>query len=767
MSKKSTLLLFALFVIGQTCSAQMLQANKAMTSEMTPVNSPMLQAPAATASSQMYWVTATDSYDAETGAYAPNTCCYIMDLTISGNDVAFDGLVPASQWYPYETQNTIHGTYDADAKTVTIQTKPFSSSDIEGITELGTINMWGSEAHVALVTGNFSAEPDEWGQYALVQQEQLVFDVNDDLTSLTSRTGFGGYSYMVYTSGATGYGFTRHMASCEMSQIIDTPELILGPETLVIEGLNVVAGSQITRQIKLFNKGRNATNVTCTSTSDEIFADYDSHMDGLSGQYVTLTFSPSAEGDFSAELTFTADNGSTVTCTVLATVAPAPDFSAVVTKGNIDFAIDGDFPFYITSDLTGFPVAVDGVTDTDGSSELYAYVTVPEGETGVFSWKGQCTAAYSMGGLITVDGNVILDNKYSYMQTWEKEDISNTVVLGSGRHTILFAYENNATWRLEYAPFPMNLYVYDLSFQTVANTENAAIQKDDSKDYGRHYLSTLAVKDIQTVRLLNLGTAPLSVTDIQGDGAFSGVLDGAVAEYGEDLEVPILFTANEVGSYQGNVVVNTTAGSFTIKCEATAEAIPVDYSPIVTEGNIGFNTSFEYPFLVEGNTAKSSTAGNETLPCDSWIELLFDVPANQTGVISWTGLTSSVGIWDFMGQSIYTDYTQVTFDNVENEQKFAGANINTDSSNFDESELTFTEGRHVIRFNYHKVDSYPEGDDCFYLSDVKLVLSGGEDGINSIAQDQSSVIYDLSGRRLNGMATSGLYIQNGQKMIVK
>lgn len=763
-------MLFALFVIGQTSSAQALLSKQVEATETLPQPQALLQYSMRTSAnqSQMYWVDALQSYDEETGMYAPqgSGLCYILDLSINGTDISFDGLVPAANWYPYETTNTIHGTYDANAQTVTISLKPFSESDPWGLTDLGTINMWGSEAHVALIAGDFGDETDDWGNYSLVQQDQIVFDVNDDITSLTPRCGFGGYTYMLYDNGASSYGFSRHIRSCNITKITDAPELAISTQTLQVEGLNVVAGAEITRSLKLYNKGFNATSITFTSTSDEVLVDFDTHMEGLSGQYVNVFFMPSHAGEYSADLTFTADNGSTVTTTLVANVAPAPDFSAVVKEGDISFAYDGDFPFVINSDLTGFPVAVDGVTTTDGTSELYAYVTVPEGQTGLFSWKGQCTATYSMGGLIMVDDQTLLDNKYSYMQTWEQEDISNTIVLGSGRHSILFGYSNYATWQLDYAPFPMNLYVYDLSFTTEPLTEYAAMQKGNSLDFGDHYVSTLAVIDSQMVELVNLGTSPLSVTGFSADGAFCGVVDGATAQYGEVLQVPLTFTSAQAGSYEGDVIVLTTAGNFTFHCQASAQDIPVDYSSIVSEGKVGFNTSFTYPFLVEGNVAKSSTAGIDVRPTDSWIEVLFDVLEGQTATLSWTGLTSCVTPWEFMGQLISSDYTTITIDGLI-EQQYAGVGVDSSSSTFAEEDLTFAEGRHVIRFNYHKVDSYPEGDDCFYLSDVKLTVTGGENGISQIAHPQANALYDLSGRRLQQAPAQGLYIQHGQKVIIK
>lgn len=749
--RKIIYILFALFVIGQTTAAQRVLTAKVLrpdTKQATTVSAPRLQAGA----DNNYWADAVNYYDADGyfnfdgfGSF------YTVNITIDGTDVAIDGLVPvSSEWISYTTTNTIHGTYDAEAKTITVATPAWTGEDSNDYTIYGSLYYAGAECKSILLSGNFIDNPDQWGQYPLEMVNELVFDVNDDLTLLTSRTGYGTYVYTSNQWGTSGYGFLDFYKNSSISLIEDDAQLVVGTPNLHIEGINVVPGAELMRSVVIANKGKNATTIKLTCESDEVDVDYDMVLDGLGKQTAYVYFTPTVAGDFSTVLTFTADNGSVATINLTASVNEAPDFSPIVKNGDISFAVDGDTPFILSNDVTDFPVAVSTNNTTDGSSILNAYVTVPEGQTGVFSWKGLCNASYSIGGRIDVDGMSLLDNVYSYMQTWEQDDITNTVVLGEGRHTITFSYINYASWRVGSAPFTMHMYVYDLDFQTVDISEHSAINKTETLDMGRHYLDIVGVNDKMNVQLVNCGTAPLSVTAISTDGAFGGIVDGAEAQHGEFLNVPFTFIANEVGEYEGDIIISTTAGDFTVHCTASAEAIPYDYQSIVKEGVVGFNTGFEHPFLLDGDKAYSSTAYSEigANALDSWIEILFDVPAGETAELSWTGHNSSGDYYYFMNEVILLDGTILEIDG-ERICDYAGE-MNASSNTID-SELTkFSEGRHVVRFTYHKVDSYPAGQDCFTLSDVKLVTSSTKIQ-NATATSNAVRYYDINGRNVNAI----------------
>lgn len=749
--KKFFPVIFALFVIGQNCGAQALHSGSALRADRQTHTATIQHAQQRVAdSTPNYWVDASSYYDLD-GAYIHEgvNYTYMVSITVDGTDVAIEGLVPGSEWNQYETTQAVHGVYDPEAKTVTIETRPFDYTDSD-YAKLGTMTYFGSPSTVILLAGNFVDEADDWGQHALAQEKQLVFDVNDDLTVFTSRTGYGAYVYQVSEWGVSGCGFLNFMKRGQISLIGQTPELVASASVIKIEGINVVPGAEQIRTFTVSNKGTDATRIIAECNSNEVSLDYDYSLDGLDTQTFTIYYTPAEAGYFETDIVVrTEDGGSSLTITLQADVNEAPDYSDIVLAGDLTFANDGNTPFVITTDITGFPVAVSTNTTTDGVSILHVYANVPDGETGVLLWKGLCHAAYSMGAIITVDGMQLLNNVYSYMQTWEEERIDNAVVLGSGRHVITFEYDNFASWRAEYAPFDMQMYVYDLDLRTMPTTNDAAVLKADGLDMGPHYVDLLATTDCQYVELINAGLNPLKVTAISQDGAFGGIVDGMVADFGQTLLVPITFTAATAGSYTGQITISTTAGDYVVNCQASAEQIPVDYHPIVKQGKVSFNTSMQYPFSIEGDRAFSSIAYEPTpVGLDSWIELCFEVPAGKEVDLEWEAKNSSQDFMYFMDDKVFTDGTIVEVDGQEVD-RYAGEYVDLSSYNFHTKYTHFGEGRHTIRFTYHKVDSMPAGEDRFTIWNVRLI-GGEETGLDLIGeQDLQRITYNLQGQRLD------------------
>lgn len=61
--------------------------------------------------------------------------------------------------------------------------------------------------------------------------------------------------------------------------------------------------------------------------------------------------------------------------------------------------------------------------------------------------------------------------------------------------------------------------------------------------------------------------------------------------------------------------------------------------------------------------------------------------------------------------------------------------------------------------------TYPDGAVNIYC--FELVTAGGETSIMNISATSDSKIYDLNGRQLNAVPTSGVYVQGGKKYIAK
>lgn len=749
--KRTLLLLIVLFTLGEMTRAQALLSTTALpadTTAATVVKAPCL-ADAETVGTP-YWVAAkayyNEYYQFDTSSLT--TVNYQTSVTIDGTDAAIDGLVDMA-FYTVKSSNTIHGVYDAKAKTITVSTPSYDSSKkYSSYTQLANITYYGSNMAVVLFAGQMVWDEEEQ-QYGLETVDELVFDVSDDLKTLTPRTGYGAYGFYTY-NGSNG-GFVNFFKTSTWMQMTAEAHLLIQPDTLTLSGPAVTVGAHVSKEFTLSNIGNTETDYTCNVVGDGLLVYASRSIGAATSSTYKLVFTPAQEGNFSGTVEFVANNGSRAKMAVQATVGAAPDFSKIVKEGDITFSFADDYPFVVTDTIAavGKPAAVSTNENVDASSStLLCNVSVPEGKSGVLSWKGTSVSMSPCGVYITLDDEAVYDNIYTYSGLLGYDDISNTLILQSGAHTVSFVNEAMRNhYVLGYSSEPLRTYLYDFSLQLVDKTDNAALLKDETINFGRHYVDKFAATDTLTVRLVNLGNEPLQVTGFDGGDNFTGVLDGASAAYTEELPVRLTFTASELGDYDGNVVIQTNAGEFAVGCKASAERIVYDYSPIVSEGEFSFNTSFDYPFYVQGDSAYSSIAYITAPAPKSWLEASFEVPEGKEGVLTWDGDNSSAEGFNFMGKTQHNDGTTITIDGI-NAQDFDGE-VDAGSANFTLADRTFSAGRHTIRFFYQKIYSVPSYLDRFLLRHLGLHLQ--ESTAISKTEANSSVrmteIYGVSGER--------------------
>lgn len=272
--------------------------------------------------------------------------------------------------------------------------------------------------------------------------------------------------------------------------------------------------------------------------------------------------------------------------------------------------------------------------------------------------------------------------------------------------------------------------------------------KADSLDFGSHYFDKLSVRDTLTANLVNLGTEPLKVMAIEGDGAFSGVVPENEVESFGTLPVAITYEAENVGEYTGEVVIKTNAGDFTVSCTAKNEAIPVDYQAIVKNGKFSFNTSDPYPFAVEADTAYNSTSGMDNNNKNSFLEASFEVPEGKVGKLSWKAINSSHDFFYFMNDTVMTTGTRITLDGGMM-KLFAGKDVDASSTNWTADQLTFAPGRHTVRYYYKKADSTPKYEDKVKIFDLSLDITTGISTPTAEGKAVRTEIYNLGGQAQN------------------
>ncbi len=411
-----------------------------------------------------------------------------------------------------------------------------------------------------------------------------------------------------------------------------------------------------------------------------------------------------------------------------------------------DFAFEGSSNFAISTDiLEGQPVAVSTNSGNDTKSILVATFTVPEGKSGVLSWKGSQEAISPNGLAVFLNGATPDGYPKMNYSTMDPVDLSSTYYLSEGNYTLEFYF---FITRDHYASGSASTrercYIYDLSL--VMAGDGAQIDTE-AIDFGHDYFDNLPVVRHANVTLTNLSEEPLRVTEVVTDGIFTGTTPEGEAGYLETLSVRLSSAIDKVGSEQGVVIIRTNLGDFEVACTASAEALPYDYSPIVTEGDFSFNTSIDYPFVVEGNTAYNSTSDQSyDHTVSSFLEASFAVPEGQIGQLSWTGLVATYWGWQMMDSYQWEDALLLSIDGGE-ARIFDGVQ-SAGSDQYSAADLTFTEGLHTVRFDYVKTQEYPsyEGD-RFTISDLALSLFTPAENQAVISATELALPTTTQGRR--------------------
>lgn len=759
MRKKELLLSAAILALSTTGMAQSLTSSKALQNASANDGNTTAKAQApkkaeSTTDATGYWVDAVSYYN-ENGQFTltdGDAESYRADLTFNGTNVTINNFFDTSNWSSITDMSGVTGTYNSAAKTITVKTPSYSEgAGASHYTVYGNLNYYGAPCFVAVLAGNFETTPDNEGQYGLNMTDSLVFDVSDDLTTLTPRSGFGLWAFDESDGSPVGC-LMFYQKNATFTKMPEGAKLAVIPDTIDFEGASVSVGASLKRNYTLVNKGLTDATVTAVVNAEGMSVAVPKTIGAGEKVAAYVNFKPQHAGAYSGSATISGNNGATsATLTFKGTVNEAPDYSQVVKQGSspITFSNGDNYPYVITDTITGSPVAVSTNVGSNTQSQLFANFDVPEGKVGVFSWKGVKEGGYSNGvKIILNEDSVITDDTYSHGMDNDSfiDDISNTLVLAPGTYSVEYNNDLQADW-FNTGDKSLRTYLWDFNLDLRDNAPHAAMLKADSLNFGTHYYDNLSVRDTLTAELVNLGSEPLQVTAIEGDGIFGGIVPEQDAPSFTSLPIAITYETKNNGNYSGKVIIKTNAGDYTVNCKASNVAIPANYQAIVKNGSFSFDTSNPYPFAVEVDTAYNSTSGLGNHNTDSYLDAYFEVPEGSVGKLSWKATNYSYDFWTFMNQTILTTGTRISLDG-DKMKEIAGNGTDASSSNWTSDDLTFAPGRHVVRFYYHKADSKPKYADKLKIYDLALDVTTGINGINA---DNSDVvrteIFNLSGQQ--------------------
>lgn len=626
---------------------------------------------------------------------------YNIDIRVDGDKVTI------SRLFNLEAQSTdwsvgvdydIIGTYDATSNTITIPT----SSNFEDATIAGTV---GTSFTEVLAAGTVTEDGK------LAPQDQLVFQVIGDFEAITTDTSFGIMNYtndggMVYGTQTLYRGFYAALPS-------DEPKLIAFNDSYTLTDSFVNQGT--TSQFSVVNVSDTEVDfaIECDSDDDAFSADPEvGTIPARQIQEINVNFLPKTTGDFEGMVSLEYDGNTTTPEPIIvfytATAIPTPDYSAAVKNGDFTFTTNIEYPFEITTIADGTQVARSTTNGRAGTSKLNIEFEVPDGQLGVFAWKGQSN---NTGYWYQNAGGYFIDDADAAAQSFNglEDDITGTLEFAPGKHSVRFQYEG-----LAYTGDEKNgLYVYDLDLVCTPAEADAAVLETPELNLGNFMIKDEnGIEGQGALVIRSKGLNPLKVTNVTSSSEeFIVTCPSSQAGLLETIEIPVMLRANEAGQYEAEITIETTGGNLTAVVKGLVRRM-ADFSSVVTLGSeyvTAFSTDESYPFEVENGVAYNANSGEaDDIATESWFQIDFTIPEGKAGYISWDGVLNgscpdpenAYWIGDMGYIAMTHPMTSGTINIYPNESDASSNYIENDS--FWNSYLISIPGNHSFRFRYDK-----------------------------------------------------------------
>lgn len=633
---------------------------------------------------------------------------YDVDVTIDGTTATIKNLFNyANDEWASTVENELTGVYDPSAHTITIPT----SKQLENATLIG---YYYGTMPMVLLSGRVL--PDQ----SMEHEKVLVFEVSEDEKTIRTQQDF---AVMIYQESGSPYGYDKVYMGGVMKQSVAKPEMVCFVESLDFG--NVFVGQTASSTVNVFNFGDDEALAEFTSTSPNFTVSAPSlGLDAMTAGVVDVNFTAAAEGGDDATLTLACDGVSSDIIMIGEGIAPI-DYSYLVRGGNLNVTTGADFPFQKTT-VDGKEVAKSNNLPVSGNtSYLSVSFDVPEGEMGVFKWKGFTNSTASWGGTPTVivDGEEI----YNYTEMYCK-NLDEEVKFKAGHHTVIFQYLVRAATL--YYDGDDYMWISDLELTTSPLQDNVFRVLTPEVKFANTIIEDTFVESNAVASFCNEGGNDITITELRGSDHFKGTVSGnSVISTLEKYQLPITFHAEAAGEYRETVTLVTSAGEYEVQCYAVVRNMP-DYQQIVKGGDFKFSTTPAYPWLIKDGVAYNSTSkevDTEVRFCTLSAE--FEVPAGKVGLLSWGGRVSA-------SESVenITDYLMITIQSTGKYQTtIVPGEFDLDTNFYpyfdapDMADLTIPEGKGVISFSYVQFgDSKYYGDDIAEIKDLCLTLRDAE-----------------------------------------
>lgn len=607
--------------------------------------------------------------------------------------------------------STITGVWDKDERTITVNTPQYWTDPYTDCMIIGK----NGEYDLFLQAG------DAYGIGYWKSYDTLVMDVSSDGNTIIPRQDFAA-NVLVYDDHFGYYdgGFYTVYFDGKMFKKGQGPNIIVDRETLDF-GRCFVDGT-VEKTIGIINTGTEAADYVVDVSSDELTIENPSGNLG-SGESATINikFTPKEAKQFTGTITLSADNGDK-TVNVVANVENVPDYKNITSEGSdlVTYETSQDYPWLLTDTIESQTVAV---TTNQGqgktSSTLYATIIVPQSKKVVAKWDAVYDPRYASYDEFHVDCDdkeVAVYNK----QGWQ--NVKDSVEIAPGSHTLSFSYQKGSMANSGAIKYGKDyVYLRDLKYQLVDYKANDASISSNSLDMRRYFLDLDMVEDADSsITIKNEGSDSLIIKGIKNSTNFSATVSKNKLGEFESVPVKITFQAKTVGTYQGDVTLQTSAGNYTIHCKAVVET-PYDYSKIVDEGDFFFMSDRDIPFIVDGNTAYNGNDNpNDSIESYSSLGCFFTVPQGKIGVLRWEGTVDGTD----------NDYAMFTIDDALYAEVLKGDSVDG-SYRIATPALTYLKpGMHYVVFAFcTNGDGKAKLTNRYTISHLKLQLFDNLNGV--------------------------------------
>lgn len=626
-----------------------------------------------------------------------------IDIDETTNTATVENIIDMRNYYG----RAANGIYDPSNNTITIA----APKDFYNLNDYQTIGTY--EDYFV-----FLRALTPYGLGYVNNEENLVLNVSEDFSTIIPATGMAaglckegvdfGYLSVIYNA-------------CIFKK---TEGVNLKTNNTEIDFGNTYSGNSYIQTLNIYNMGSEATDYVITCSDPSVFAVSKVNGTLIPEEFTSLdiTFKPTEQKEYSATL-YIESEGETVEVRLRGYCEGFIDYTGIIKEGDFTFEGNEGFP-WLVEERDGNTVAITsnkGLENTQ--SALYASFIVPDKNNGTLSWNGFYDPRFASYDelYIYLDGTEIA--KYRKVEeAGIPLDISDTLFLSTGKHTIGFSYNKgmqiNAASGYNYGEDVV--YIYNLSLKNEECKEFDATLSSDALEFGRLYVGSYSKSaNTYVVSLRNKGYGTLEIKDIKCDNILSATTDMTTASNNETIDVEITMHADKAGELNGNVVIETNAGNFTVKCHATAENMP-DYSQIVSNGEFVFDTDFNYPFIVENGAAYNNTSKiNDPAETLSYFAAFFTVPEGKTGKLRWS---ANLDAAEYDNGTYYHDLARIT---VSGEYLYSYyGKTDAGYSTFAPQEITNLQpGVHSIYFYYLQCgDGKYDGMDRLTVTDLSLEI---------------------------------------------